>query len=74
MSSETLTRKEALVAILEGTHWWKSEHFEVAFRDNAVWAARKFKLENYELSSWAFSITYILQSSWTRGEPVEVEE
>lgn len=69
--TEKLTGKEALLAILEGTHWWVSKHFEVAFKEDGVWSARKHNLEDYELSSWAFSITYILQTPWTRGEPVE---
>lgn len=67
--NETLTGKKALLAILEGTHWWQSgpyEHNKIFYRDDGLWH-KGLDGELYP-SKWE---RFDWEAVWTRGEPVE---
>ena len=65
--SETLTGKEALLAVLEGTHWWETETedlvLQMAVRDEKLSIiVRKWDRKN---EMWD---TLHFENHWTRGE------
>lgn len=65
--TETLTGKEALLAILEGTHWWTvlGSNLWICFKDGSFYRADK---EDEWVADWH---AYFFEKYWTRGEPVE---
>ena len=64
--SETLTGKKALLAILEGTHWWtvQGSNLWICFKDGHFYKSDK---KQEWVADWFSEYS---KSFWTRGEPI----